>query len=455
MIAGLAGLAERYAAQVERAAAARAAQEQDHRRGREVDDSYVTGGVHWDGYSLKSLQRMVGDQANAAQLDMLAQEWARHGQRVGQASRDLSRSLSRLMQFWSGSASEDASRVVVSNASWVSQLGGTAQQMAEPIQDAGGALRSAQSTMPGGSPSSPFMATAGGGAAAGFAVGGPVGAAFGAAIGGIASAFGFGSNKKKMKRKAVQTMQRFETAVLGIDGSTPRFGTPSDGVDPGRTPIQPTPPRTGVPGPGVTLPPTPHDPRLTPPPPPPTSYPGAPSQGTTPSFAPGFDSGWEGRWRGLTNFGPGGQLPGGFGSNGLNPGLNGPNAANLGLGGFPFGAGRGGPAAGRLGAPGSGFGAGRVGADGGRSRGGAGRGSGFGGAGGPGSGLGRDGRRGASRFGRANGFNDPNGRGRNGYGVPPGARDEEEDGEHRRRVPLEDDPFTTSDLTAAPPVIGL
>jgi hypothetical protein len=49
------------------------------------------------------------------------------------------------------------------------------------------------------------------------------------------------------------------------------------------------------------------------------------------------------------------------------------------------------------------------------------------------------------------------GGGGNGYGMGgvPGNRSEEErDGEHRRRVPLEEDPFST-DLKAAPPVIGL
>src|SRR5207302_1855900 len=101
-----------------------------------------------------------------------------------------------------------------------------------PVEHAGGALRSAQDTMPG-KPHSNWWATAGGGAAAGFAVGGPVGAAFGAAIGGIASVFGFGTNKAKLKRKAVQTMQRYETALLGIDGSTPRFGSAANGADPG------------------------------------------------------------------------------------------------------------------------------------------------------------------------------------------------------------------------------
>jgi hypothetical protein len=39
-------------------------------------------------------------------------------------------------------------------------------------------------------------------------------------------------------------------------------------------------------------------------------------------------------------------------------------------------------------------------------------------------------------------------------GAPGSRQDEERDGEHRRRVPIEDDPFST-DLKAAPPVIGL
>jgi hypothetical protein len=41
-----------------------------------------------------------------------------------------------------------------------------------------------------------------------------------------------------------------------------------------------------------------------------------------------------------------------------------------------------------------------------------------------------------------------------GTGVPGKREDEEEETDHRRRVPIEDDPFVT-DLKAAPPVIGL
>lgn len=398
-------LVRRVKEQADKAVAARAAAEQDRRRRRETDDTYVTGGVHWNGYSLEALQRMVGDHANPSQLDMLADEWARHGDRIGRAAKDLSRSLSRLMTFWSGTASEDASRTVVANAAWVAEMAATAKNMADPIQDAGGALRSAQDTMPG-KPSSAWYATAGGGAAAGFAVGGPVGAAFGAALGGIASAFGFGSNKKKLKRKAVQTMQRFEAAVLGIDGTTPRFGGPAIGVNPGTGPGGTPPPGVGVPGPGVSVPGGPSHPGWNG---------GGPVGGgtTTPSFAPPFNSGWEGRWQGLTNYG-GSPNPGAGGLNGLGAGA--------------FGLGAGGLGAGR------GLGAGA-------------------GAGMRGGGNGRVGGPGAGRFGRVNGFGDA-GRGYGAGGAGAGGR-KEEDGEHRRRVPIEEDPFAITDMKSAPPVIGL
>ncbi|UVS77161.1 WXG100 family type VII secretion target [Actinokineospora sp. UTMC 2448] len=422
MIGSVEQLVQRFQAAAQRAAAAA---EQDRRARRGEDDRWVTGGVHWDGYSLKALQRMVGQRANANQLDMLADRWASHGDRIAESATDLSRSLQRLLQFWSGTAAEGARTVVVRNCAWLAETAATATRMARPIEDAGGALRSAQSTMPGGSPSSPWFATVGGGAAAGLAVGGPIGAAFGAAIGGIASAFGFGSNKKKMKRKAVQTMRRYETALLGIDGATPRFGDPADGVDPGADPTNPRPPSTGVPGPGVPPPSGSLPPELGAgpkvPPPMPT-----PDIGTSPSLAPSFDTGWERRWQGLTGMGPGpgaGANPGGL------PGLGG---GPVGFGGLP------GASAGR----GVGMGRGAL----------AGGAAGMGRGGAPGVGRGGaigDRQRGAAgRFGRGTGFG-------SGYGAPAGGARKEEDGEHRRRVPLEDDPFTPHDLRAAPPVIGL
>lgn len=473
--------------------------EQDRRSRREENDSYVTGGVHWDGYGLEPLIKMVAERANPAQLDALAGEWSRHGQSVVRASEDLSRSLSTLMQFWSGSAADEALRKVTTNAAWVSELGGTAQQMSAPIQDASGALRSAQDTMPG-MPKNSWLTSAGGGAAAGFMVGGPIGAAFGAAIGGIASMFGFGTSKKKLKRKAVQTMQRYEGALLGVDQSTPQFGLPSDGVNPGTGPVGNPDPGIGTPG-GSTPPPGAVDngPRPGGPLPGPVQW--DDWSGTDPSFA----GGPEARWQQISGLGPnatGGNLPPGGGlpsNNGLGnvPGLIGGGSGRGPIGTGPVGAGRGtgnsrgmgggrGPGVGRGMVPGGALGAGRGGgASAGRGAG-AGRGVGAGGYGRGGAGAagrggaGAAGRGGAGAAARGGGgypggMGGTTGRGdreyrgrgrfsgagagggRGGYGAggaPGGRRDEEQEAEHRRRVPIEDDPFAT-DLKAAPPVIGL
>ncbi|HEY7592681.1 MAG TPA: WXG100 family type VII secretion target [Actinophytocola sp.] len=486
--------------------------EQDRRRRRQENDHYVTGGVNWDGYGLEPLIKMVADRANPAQLDALAGEWSRHGQSVVRASEDLSRSLNTLMQYWSGTAADTALQKVTTNAAWITELGGTAQEMSAPIQDASGALRSAQSTMPG-MPKNNWLASAGGGAAVGFAVGGPVGAAFGAAIGGLASAFGFGSSKKKLKRKAVQTMQRYETALLGVDSTTPQFGQPADGVNPGGGPAGNPDPGIGTPG-GAAPAPGANDPG--PRPVPPAS---GPVHGIPQTTDPAFAGGPEGRWQSITGLGPsasgGGGLPPSTGPTAggpvnTAPGLvGGGRLPGTGLG--PIGAGRGGlpgsarGGVGRSGVIGGGTGRGTPGSGrggigrggvigGGNGRGGVGAGRGAGGAFGPGSGRGTNGRgasigRSGNAYGRAaeeaagrgrgsagngygagagrNGDKEYRGRGRfsrsgeingrgGGYGSgAPGSRaDEEDDGEHRRRVPIEDDPFST-DLKAAPPVIGL
>jgi len=417
-------LLQRVADARDRALAAAQAAHDERRRRREENDLWVTGGVNWNGYGLEPLIKMVAERANPGQLNALAGEWSKHGSAVSKASDDLQRSLGTLLQYWTGTASDEAARSVMTNARWIGELGTTAQQMSGPIMDASGALRSAQDTMPG-MPKNNWLATAGGGAAAGFAVAGPIGAAFGAALGGIASAFGFGNKKKKMKRKAVQTMERYEGALLGIDQVTPQFGGPSDGVNPGN-PTGPLP-DPGIDRPVVPLPPPGGGPAR--PSPPPIDG----SQVTDPSFAHGPD----GRWQSLTGLGPGGT--GGFNT----PGGGGGSGSGLGLGAGAFGGMPGmGRGAGAMGGPGRG-GAGRGGV-GGR---GAGRGGGF-----PGSGMGGAGGRGDREYRGRGRFSKTGAFGQGG--APHGRQDEEEDSEHRRSVPIEEDLFS-SDLKAAPPVIGL
>ncbi|MBP2320720.1 hypothetical protein JOF56_001105 [Kibdelosporangium banguiense] len=387
------------------------------RASRRVGDHYVTGGTNWGGYSLESLIKMVANDANPAQLQFLADTWRRQGQKLTASSDNLQRSLVTLMQFWSGAGAEAAASTVARNSKWISNIGDVATRIAEPVDDSGGALRSAQSTMPG-APKGGFwsgLGTAGGAAAAGFAVGGPFGAAAGAVLGGIASAFGFGNSKKKLKRKAVQTMTRYETAILGIDRATPQFTEPADGIiDPiwnrpggGDGGVGTLPPGQRPPGGG--LPPNPGGGPGTPG----WQYPGI--GGTVPSFADSPSS----RWGSLTGVGPlgaGGGAGVGFGS------LGDEAARNSRL--FAGGAGGAGLGAGMM-PPMAGAGAGR----------------------------GGDLERGANRFGRAGAAGGLGGYGPGGMGAGGGAR-KDEDQEHKRRVPMEEDLFT-GDLKAAPPVIGL
>lgn len=385
-------------------------------RQRRDNDQYVVPGVHWDGFSHPTLFGMVHQQANPAQVEKLADDWERHGRDLTQRAEDLQRSLAALLPYWGGEASEQAARSVIRAVGWMGDVGSTSTAMANPLQDSAGALRSAQSTMPAPPGGGGWLGAAGAGAAAGFAIGGPIGAGIGAAIGGIGSAFGFGSNKKKLKRRAVQTMQRYEAAAVQVDTTTPQF------VDSGVGRIgmaEYDARRLGggqVPGAGtgpVAPPVSIADP----------TTPAGARPGGVVSPVPGFGGGGVGPggagWRDLT--GRGG--PSGFlgGANGFGPGMGGFGA--------PLGGGRGGVGGAGVGGRGGAFGPG------GRYA------SAY--AGRPGSAM-YDGEH-AARRGGAGAAGSPL--------MPGGGGRGDEDGEHRRRYPYEEEPFKLDD-EVAPPVIG-
>ena len=377
-------------------------------RGHDGDDRYVVGGTHWDGFSHKNLFKMVWENADPAHVERLADTWSRQGRSITDRSEELQRSLAKLLQYWQGGAADQAASTVRANAAWLGELGETATRMADPIDHAAGALRSAQQQMPA-PPEGFSWSSLGGGAAAGFAMGGPIGAGIGAMIGGIGSMFGGASKKRKLKRRAVQTMERFETAAIDVDSTTPAVGGPAPGgggpgggggsgprpgVDPLPPGVHPLPGGGGGGSGGSTN----------------------PSDGgrgvTIPSFAGG--GGNDPRWGALTGgpsaFGVDAGKLGGGGKGGLGGPFGGPGGL---LGALPVGGvGRGGVGSGardmlRAGRGGMGaggrFGAGGV-------------------AGGPLAGRGQ------------------------GHG--------DEDREYDRRFPLEEDLFS-NDIKAAPPVIGL
>ncbi|HEY0639941.1 MAG TPA: hypothetical protein VGD67_20065, partial [Pseudonocardiaceae bacterium] len=160
---------------------------------RRGNDQYVVPGVHWNGFSHRTLFAMVHQQASPAQVETLADDWDRNGRDLTRRAEDLQRSLAAVLPYWGGEASEQAARSVIRAVGWMGDVGATSSAMSGPLQDSAGALRSAQATMPAPPDGGGWLGAAGAGAAAGFAVGGPIGAGSGAASGGIGSAFGFGS----------------------------------------------------------------------------------------------------------------------------------------------------------------------------------------------------------------------------------------------------------------------
>lgn len=190
-------------------------------------DHWVTGDTNWDGYELPALVQMVAVPASPTQVDTVAAAWRANGAAITQSAENLSQSLNGLLTFWQGTAAQQAVTSITGSANWISSVGDTAAKMADSVEDSGGALQSAQNTMPG-QPTNVFWSsfnTAADGSTAGSAAG-PVGSAAGAMTGGLTSVFGAGSDQAAQKQQAVQTMQRYEQAAMSIDSATPAFTSP-------------------------------------------------------------------------------------------------------------------------------------------------------------------------------------------------------------------------------------
>jgi hypothetical protein len=194
--------------------------------GAASSDYYVSGGVNWPGFTLEELVAMVAEKASVPQLERLALDWRTAGDGIVDTADYLANALDDLMNYWSGPSADKARSTVALNAQWVSDLGTTARDMGAPIDEAAGALKAAQETMPnmpaiapaaqpGSAPINSEQAAA--------LTGSPLGGAVGAAAAGSRSAFAAQAEQGDTKRVAVETMQRFENAAVGIDRATPRF----------------------------------------------------------------------------------------------------------------------------------------------------------------------------------------------------------------------------------------
>lgn len=188
-------------------------------------DRYVSGGVNWTAFTLEQLVNMVSDKASVPQLERLADDWRDTGDGVAVASDYLAEALDDLMNFWSGRSADQARHTVALNAQWIGDLGVTAKEMGDPIDEAAGALKSAQEAMPKLPETPPATGSAPQGADAISALTGDsqLGAAVGGTAAGSESALEAQAEQEKLKLIAVETMQRFEAAALGIDEATPQF----------------------------------------------------------------------------------------------------------------------------------------------------------------------------------------------------------------------------------------
>lgn len=188
---------------------------------------YVSGGVNWAAFTLEQLVNMVSDKASVPQLERLADDWRDTGDGVVVAADYLGEALDDLMNFWSGRSADQARHTVALNAQWIGDLGVTAKEMGGPIEEAAGALKSAQEAMPQlpDTPAQvvPGSAPSGADAATAVTEGSQLGAAVGATAAGSESALEAQAQQEELKRIAIETMQRFESAALGIDQATPQF----------------------------------------------------------------------------------------------------------------------------------------------------------------------------------------------------------------------------------------
>ena len=219
-------------------------------------DRYVVGGVNWESYTLEALIAMVADNASPPQLEQLADDWRQAGNEVNDAAAVLELALAQLMQFWSGTAAEQARQDVSANARWLGDLGETAHQIGDPIQEAAGALKAAQDAMPAlPAPTATPPARSAEGADTALDTGGPLAAAISGTATGAESAFAAEQEQTRLKTVAVEAMRRFEGAAIGIDEATPAFTAQSTGG-----PTLPPAPHVRTPGeithPPTTLPPT-------------------------------------------------------------------------------------------------------------------------------------------------------------------------------------------------------
>lgn len=240
----------------------------------EEEPAPTTGAVNWEAYSHEELYRMLWQDADVADVSVIATEWAQHRAALDAHAQVLREQRVALLDGWHGTAAEEAADRLTALTARVEKISELAHAGQVAAQEAADALARARAMMPP-PPAAPADPSAGGQSAAGqsaghgttsrssFATAFPeftpptmptappipsipsftssvpnfaamysptgnttasgMGAAFGA-VGGAGFSFYFGaSSLDQQKADAVRAMQTYESSLVGgsklIDGA--------------------------------------------------------------------------------------------------------------------------------------------------------------------------------------------------------------------------------------------
>lgn len=187
-------------------------------------------GTNWNAYTHEQLYAMLWDNADAADVTGVADEWGRHSAELAGHADAMQRQRSAMQDHWSSVSAEAATSRLGQIGDRTSGVGERASTVSHAAQNAGDALSVARNSMPPppGDATGTVVGTGVAGAGAGAVVGGVIGAAaggvgavpgamMGAAVGAAAaggtSMFLASANAAGKKAEAVHVMAQYESEL--------------------------------------------------------------------------------------------------------------------------------------------------------------------------------------------------------------------------------------------------
>jgi hypothetical protein len=104
--------------------------------------------VNWEAYSHEELYRMLWEDADVADVSMVAIEWARHRAALDTHAEVLREQRAALLDSWQGPAAEEAAARLAALAARVEKISALAAAGQQAAQDAADALATARAMMP-------------------------------------------------------------------------------------------------------------------------------------------------------------------------------------------------------------------------------------------------------------------------------------------------------------------